>query len=81
MNWKKLGKKAIVFATNLELLVPLAALLLFAVSMGLFFGVIANIVAYVVINLLEKDSKRINLFGITPPSDDPPPQRPPDGDE
>ena len=74
-------KKLLAIVSDIEFVLPIVAYIVVAVFYDSWSAIAAYVVLYLVINFMEKSRERINLFGITPPDDGPPPQRPPDGDE
>ena len=74
-------KKVGAILTDIEAILVFAAIIVIGSAYGLVWGWLAGVAVYVVVNLLAKPRKRANLFGITPPGDDPPNRPPPEGEE
>ncbi len=74
-------KKLLAIVSDIEFVLPIVAYIVIAVFYDSWSAIAAYVVLYLVINLMEKSRERINFFGITPPDDDPPPGKDPEGDQ
>lgn len=67
-------KKLLAIVSDIEFVLPIVAYIVVALFYDTWSAILAYVVLYLVINFMEKSRERINLFGITPPGDDPPPE-------
>ncbi len=78
---KEFGKKVLAILGDIEAWLTFALILVVGLFHGLIPGLLAGIAGYILINVLQPVRKRANLFGITPPGDDPPNRPPPEGEQ